>query len=126
MHAFKSLLISAVISMSPGFAVAQALITLTCDGELHDYEQGNIVARATGATTIDLSRNLLTTPAGIFRILGVSDAKYYIEQADALRRVWGSLDRYTGRLAVMWNRHGEVRQLSYLLELQCYAAQRLF
>jgi len=89
------------------------------------YEPNHMEGLASGGTTVDLENRELATPVGNFRIISFDDRTVSFDDPRSDLGVFGTLDRITGQMTVIWRRAG-ASQMSRYANLQCGPARRLF
>jgi hypothetical protein len=119
----------------PCATYAQGVVTLSCGGNMTTYQPQAIAGTvAPGATVVDLENRTLLTPVGRFRIISASESSVSFDNPSDQGVVFGTLDRITGRLSVMWMTssenekrvRGQAFNMTAYADLNCTARQRLF
>src|SRR4051812_43692136 len=87
-----------LLSIAPNVANAQT-ISLMCNGYVQTKDTK---ATASGATTIDLDRQTVSSPVGDFRVLSVDDRSISFNGSQNQLTVFGNVDRFTGRMTIFW------------------------
>jgi hypothetical protein len=110
-------------------------IDLMCNGQVHQYEPSRLEGVAgPGATRVDLGLKRISTPVGDFRITKVEETAIYFDEPGKSLKVFGYLDRSTGRMTVFWRRPEEEARMQAGLPsnvvryaaLGCSVSKRLF
>jgi hypothetical protein len=110
-------------------------IDLVCNGEVHQYEPNPVEGTAgPGAAWVDLGLKRISTPVGDFRITKVEETAIYFDEPGKPLKVFGYLDRSTGRMTVFWRRPEEEAKMQAGLPsnmvryavLACSVSKRLF
>jgi hypothetical protein len=119
----------------PYATYAQGVVTLSCGGSMTSYQPQAISGTvAPGAAVVDLEKRTLLTPVGHFRITSASESSVSFDNPRDQGIVFGTLDRITGRLSVMWMTgsenqkrvRGQAFNMTAYADLNCTARQRLF
>jgi hypothetical protein len=122
-----------LLSASNGLAVGQT-VKLLCNGMVHQYEPNRVDGTASGAATVDIDGKRIVTPVGQFRITKVEETAIYFDDPRKQLKVFGYLDRLTGKMTVLWRRpeedfkgqSGLQHKMSMYSELSCLMAKPLF
>lgn len=123
----KTAIFAASLTLAISTAPADA-VDLTCSGVMHTYGASHMEGTVEpGATVVDLGAKHMTTPIGDFRITGVSEGSVaFDDPAEKRLIVFGTLDRISGRMTVLWRDAKRPSKLARYSELQCSTAKRLF
>ena len=123
-----------LFSIVPNIANAQ-VISLVCNGSMHTYSPGHIEAAISAdSVLIDLDRRTISSSFGSFRIERVDERTVVINERNSQLELWGSIDRFTGVMTVMWFLPQEAAKISAGLQgkverqvdLRCIPSRRLF
>jgi hypothetical protein len=110
-------------------------VDLVCNGEVRQYEPNHLEGTAgPGAARVDLGLKRISTPVGDFRITRVEETAIYFDEPGKPLKVFGYLDRSTGRMTVFWRRPEEEAKMQAGLPsnmvryatLACSVSKRLF
>jgi hypothetical protein len=113
---------------------AQAqVISLACEGMVHQFAPERTSAKTYGAAIVDIDRKVLTTPMGKFEIYQAGDTNISFGDHASLI-VTGSLDRMTGRMNIYWRTvaenqkmiAGQKAQMMMQVEMTCVPNKPLF
>ncbi len=110
-------------------------VTLTCQGTLYEYGPSAIVATIPpGTTYIDFDKKRIATPTGVYLVTALNDTDLVFGEIQGALKVFGTLDRTTGKMRIFWRtpeehtkmRAGLPSKMSRFAELICLPAKRLF